>query len=259
MFDMQYVGKAISRLRKEKNMTQMELADRLGISFQAVSNWERGQTMPDISKLGELAEIMGVSVDELLGNKKSGRMVEQLIRQEPLAQELSPEEFFEVAPLVKPDQAEKLFHQVQADVSMADLIKAAPFLSESTLDALAKEAIKKDSSFESVIGLMPFLSQEAVDACVKSVAKDGWNVKKIVMAAPYLSEAAIDQLADQALLEGGITDLLPLAPFLSQEKLTEAAAKSIEKFGFSKIVPLMPFLDRGMLDSFVMDTWKKKG
>ena len=39
----------------------------MGISFQAVSNWERGNSMPDISKLSELAEIFGVTLDELLG------------------------------------------------------------------------------------------------------------------------------------------------------------------------------------------------
>ena len=48
-------------------MTQFELADRLGISYQAVSNWERGNSMPDIAKLPELAEIFGVTVDEILG------------------------------------------------------------------------------------------------------------------------------------------------------------------------------------------------
>ena len=51
MFDMQKIGKKISELRKRKNITQMELADQMGISFQAVSNWERGNSMPDISKL----------------------------------------------------------------------------------------------------------------------------------------------------------------------------------------------------------------
>ena len=71
MFDMQKIGKKIVSLRKQKNMTQMELADRMGISFQAVSNWERGNSMPDISKLPELAEIFGVSLDELLGEKSS--------------------------------------------------------------------------------------------------------------------------------------------------------------------------------------------
>lgn len=56
-FNMDQIGRKISNLRREQNMTQMELADKLGISFQAVSNWERGNTMPDISKLPELAEI----------------------------------------------------------------------------------------------------------------------------------------------------------------------------------------------------------
>lgn len=40
MFDMEQVGNNIAKFRKEKNMTQLELADKLGISFQAVSNWE---------------------------------------------------------------------------------------------------------------------------------------------------------------------------------------------------------------------------
>ena len=45
MFDMKQIGKNITNLRKTNNMTQMELADKLGISFQAVSNWERGDSL----------------------------------------------------------------------------------------------------------------------------------------------------------------------------------------------------------------------
>ena len=52
MFDMRKIGKRRAELRKSKNITQMALADMMGISFQAVSNWERGESMPDISKLG---------------------------------------------------------------------------------------------------------------------------------------------------------------------------------------------------------------
>ena len=69
MFEMGETGRKISAARKAKNMTQMELADQMGISFQAVSNWERGSSMPDISKLPELAEILGVSIDQLLGEE----------------------------------------------------------------------------------------------------------------------------------------------------------------------------------------------
>lgn len=45
---MQKVGRKIVELRKKNNMTQTELADKMNISFQAVSNWERGNSMPDI-------------------------------------------------------------------------------------------------------------------------------------------------------------------------------------------------------------------
>lgn len=58
MFNMESIGRRIAELRKKANMTQMELADRMGITFQSISNWERGNTMPDISKLPELASCL---------------------------------------------------------------------------------------------------------------------------------------------------------------------------------------------------------
>ena len=66
MFDMQKVGGHIAALRKKMNMTQVDLAERLGISYQAVSSWERGATMPDISKLLELSRALGTTVDAML-------------------------------------------------------------------------------------------------------------------------------------------------------------------------------------------------
>ncbi len=77
MFDMKKIGGNISRMRKAANLTQMELADRMGVSFQAVSNWERGQTMPDISRLPELSEALGVTVDEIL-DRQTANLLEKL-------------------------------------------------------------------------------------------------------------------------------------------------------------------------------------
>jgi len=60
------IGKYIQKLRKEKGLTQKELADHFNISFQAVSKWENGETLPDSSLLLELSSILGTSVDSLL-------------------------------------------------------------------------------------------------------------------------------------------------------------------------------------------------
>lgn len=64
------IGKRIALLRKEKGLTQEELATHMGISPQAVSKWENDQTCPDISALPKLAKLLGVTVDELLEGKQ---------------------------------------------------------------------------------------------------------------------------------------------------------------------------------------------
>ena len=64
--DMKHVGNQIALLRKNKGLTQAELGDRLGISFQAVSKWERGETLPDTAILLDLAEVLETSVDCIL-------------------------------------------------------------------------------------------------------------------------------------------------------------------------------------------------
>ena len=65
------IGKRIGLLRKEKGLTQEELAQHMGISPQAVSKWENDQTCPDISALPKLARLFDVTVDELLEGKEA--------------------------------------------------------------------------------------------------------------------------------------------------------------------------------------------
>ena len=62
-----YIGENIKRLRREKGVTQEKLAEHLGISTQAVSKWERCETLPDITMVLPIAAYFGVSTDELLG------------------------------------------------------------------------------------------------------------------------------------------------------------------------------------------------
>ena len=61
------LGKNIAALRKAQGMTQEALAQKLGVTFQAVSKWETGQSCPDITMLPELSDLLGVSIDELFG------------------------------------------------------------------------------------------------------------------------------------------------------------------------------------------------
>lgn len=68
--DNEQFGKFLVSLRKQKNLTQKQLAEKLYISDKAVSKWERGASLPDISMLMPLAKILGVTTTELLSGKR---------------------------------------------------------------------------------------------------------------------------------------------------------------------------------------------
>ena len=73
------LGKRIAALRREKGLKQDELAEKLGVSAQAVSKWENDQTCPDISLLPLLAKTLGVTVDELLSGKQESTPAVQIV------------------------------------------------------------------------------------------------------------------------------------------------------------------------------------
>ena len=66
------IGKFIAECRKEKNLTQLQLAEKLNISNRAVSKWETGKSCPDVSIMMELCDILGINVNELLSG---GRII----------------------------------------------------------------------------------------------------------------------------------------------------------------------------------------
>ena len=67
------IGKFISKLRKDKNLTQEQIAEKLGVSDRAVSKWERGLNLPDASLMLDLCNILGINVNELL----TGEIIEK--------------------------------------------------------------------------------------------------------------------------------------------------------------------------------------
>ena len=78
------IGRFIAECRKKANLTQMQLAEKLGITDKAISKWERGMAMPDTSIMLELCDILSISVNELISGEKidmenNNRKNEQLL------------------------------------------------------------------------------------------------------------------------------------------------------------------------------------
>ncbi len=86
----QSLGKKIAANRKRLNMTQDQLAEKLGVTAQAVSKWENDQSCPDITMLPKLAEIFGVSTDTLLGCEKIPTVTAEVVQEHDESDEKEP-------------------------------------------------------------------------------------------------------------------------------------------------------------------------
>ena len=80
----QSLGKRIAQKRKQLGLTQDQLAEKLGVTAQAVSKWENDQSCPDITMLPKLSQIFGISTDELLGNAPEAPAVQaEVVEEKP--------------------------------------------------------------------------------------------------------------------------------------------------------------------------------
>lgn len=274
MFDTVKVGRIISQKRKEHNMTQMQLADALGISFQAVSNWERGNSMPDISKLPELAELFGCSIEELLGGGAPAGNVEKLAKGE--GQGLSLGEIAEVAPVLTPEVLDEAVESARRGTSSAacgdsSFREGAEGESDDEdFDEDIEEEIEDEEGGDEEGEDEPrrfhaFWKRTGRGA--RAHIRDGKTVyilgaeksgekrkdkdkckrlKELVMLAPFLSSARLRELVEELRGEGyTVSELVPLAPFLSEEDL-DALAELAEADG-GELAALAPFLSHETL------------
>ena len=79
------LGKKIAELRKKNNLSQEELADKVGVARQTISKWEIGDTTPDINQVKIISKIFNISIDELVDNDINNVIVEKVSNTEKLA------------------------------------------------------------------------------------------------------------------------------------------------------------------------------
>lgn len=248
MFDTMQIAKRIKRARIDKNMTQLQLADAMGVSYQAVSNWERGNSMPDISKLADLCSTLGLAVNELLDVEgKTSTAVTKAMEKGELAEE----ELEEIVPMLPPDQVVDFVKKAKKKMNLSTIMNLAPFLDEEYLSNLVDEAELEDLSqvvclapflsgsclrklvsrcedtndFATIMSLAPFLDRETLDKLVDGLMmEDLWQA---ISLAPFLSNAALDKLVMRCEVDADMDALSSLAPFLSKETLRNLADKML--------------------------------
>lgn len=241
MFDTVKIGRKIAELRKARNMTQFELADALGISFQAVSNWERGTSMPDISKLPELAEIFEVTIDEILGKKNP--IIGQLVHDETIDPHTATSaEIEEAAMIAKPRQLEKIVED-----NFDSLIDAVPSATVSELENKTTEANSTASgslTHDVLNALLPYLDVDEVTHLAHRALENGKSVERFL---PFIDEEAVNGLAQKAFEKGGTGAVRSYLPFMSDDAVDGMIAIAVQRG--DDITPLLPFASEDAINA----------
>jgi len=251
--NLQQIGRKISELRRQRDMTQNDLAEKAGVSYQAVSSWERGLTMPDISKLPGISQILGVSIDQLLDNDNEVELVKNILNQNTAVyaeeKELHIDEIVEVAPLLKPSQVDDLARHTNK-VEFHQLVALAPFLSQEALNQLAENVVDA-GDFHELCEIAPFLGKEYLDKMALQIVAAG-SIHDLVGIAPFLSKEVLNQLAENAVDACDIHDLVQIAPFLKKKHLDDLALKIGQTGNIHDLLGLAPFISRDVLDQIVL-------
>ena len=221
MFDMRKTGAVISQLRREAGLTQADLAEKLGISYQAVSSWERGASMPDIGKLVDLARTLNTTVDHILtGIKPDAPQPAQQPEFEtgtPAPGEAAPLEAG-TAPETREKKKDDFVHIEINGEKIARAIKR-PWKKTQT-----QKSPKRTSGLASLFALAPFLDQETLDSTALNT-DEPIDLGMLVGLAPFLSAEALDTLAERCDVISDVEMIGAIAPFLSKETVSRLFAR----------------------------------
>lgn len=240
------VGSRIARLRKSRNLSQSELAELLNITHQAVSKWERGDSLPDVGILLPLASLFGISVDELLrgstpaaeprSTKLWGRLrASASDARPPAAAEIPPapvvaaasrgepsvETLRDLAPFTPSAVLDQLVAGLEGFVGWEAMLDLGPFMTPPGL-ARTVESAPEPPPAEILGQLAPFLPAQVLAELVRLRVSGVWSQETVLALAPFLEEDVVErlvtaELADPPSWEG----LVELAPFLPKKTVAD--------------------------------------
>ena len=176
------IGENLRRLRRAADMTQEQLADKLGVAYQSVSRWENGMTYPDMEFLPVLAGIFGVTVDELLGCEESLKREKLEKKLEELASliESATPNMEEILALAREVRKECLATPSLRDSCLGDLVFCFAYRWRDDFQACPELILELRMAFEEVMSNTA--SRELKDNMVRWMAymEDEANIESFL-------------------------------------------------------------------------------
>lgn len=207
MFDITKFGIYLSRLRKNADMTQSELAERLNVTHQAISRYERGYCFPDVSILGLLAEIFGVTLDELINSGEPTKGESMILGNVAVGNhDVAVDDFQDIvnlAPILKPSVLAKLSETCKKQgIDITSIVELAEYLNDETVVSLMETADFQSIAPALLQRLLPLLDIKSKSMIFEKIL-DGemdWHLIEILL--PY-AEYLTSQI-EAAVMEGAL-------------------------------------------------------
>lgn len=229
---MNKIGKTIADLRKANNMTQSEVADILGVSYQAVSKWERDESLPDITLLPQIADLFHITIDELL--RGSFEMNQQEIKE-------AVEIVEEVTDQNLNDQITELVNKEFETGNQEGNLPDTDSLAETISDLISKEFT--ESFGKAFDHLVPLMKPEKI----KKVLKNR-NVKFNIFpkhSYEYIDKETLENMI-QAITEVDdemyemLTEVFPQCNSSAKDYIVNLLCESdLEPLDLSELMPLL--------------------
>lgn len=207
MFDITKFGRYLAALRKKADMTQMELADRLCVTRQAISKYEQGESFPNVSILVLIAEVFHITLDELIGSgdptNGEATILKSVAIGEPTPVAENIRDVVNLAPLLKPSILDKLSASLSAKgIDISNILKLAEFLnSESTVELL-KNADFDQASDDLIEQLLPWMDITAQFTIFQKILDGEMDIR---LLKPLVARGAIyASLIEYSVVEGAL-------------------------------------------------------
>lgn len=207
MFDIRKFGGYLSRLRKNADMTQSELADKLNVTHQAVSRYEKGHCFPDVSILVLLAEIFNVTLDELINSGEPTKGESTILGNVAKGNsDIVAEDFQDIvnlAPILKPSVLTKLSENWKKQgIDISSIVELAEYLNDETVLSLMENADYETINNELLKKLLPLLDIKSKSMIFEKIIDGEMDWHFIEILLPY-AEYLTSQI-EAAVIEGAL-------------------------------------------------------
>lgn len=252
MFDVNQVSHMLKEARIKKNLTQSALAEQLGVTYQAVSNWERGASIPDISNLSILCNLLELDLYKLVGASQNPELAEEILSNPGILNDAPIDAIATVASMLPPEQLKEIVRTKKTGIhNLATLVQLAPFIDADLIEELGADLVP--SHIGEVVELSPFATNELCARWIEkleSMENFDLDVGLLSELGPFLSQEKMDQLSERVIPDSLIV-LDSVAPFLSRDALSRLAER-VEHITLNDYLVgmecLLPFLGRDTME-----------